>query len=910
MHHQLSVPSHGTKVQVQDLFGNMPVRVKQRPAIDNARRLREKEWDWLRKNVTGLLLAWDSPVHLTVQGSDKGQILRFKSPVPSQTLLETSPKSNIQHRSFDLAFIRDTLCTGVGMGLGDWKNWVKCSARTPYLTLRAIISLEPAPSKGTQFICLGLRYLTQDSEFDILYDHVNALFTSSAFGAQEELSDTHGEVNDRNGRDQHSKRNVFTRKQLKGGGKGVDKWPMFCIRIDSGFGESLPWRSDLDSVERANSLTSIIKVLEAMIIGYLSENHLRPGKPRTRKPKAPLRDLLSPANQRSLPPPIRFQPPCDTENVSVVEKLVSGPRTSGSSTKDFGDLADNVRLPKFPRTESHESRIDFSGWSRIKGSLNEHPSFARPDPNPIALKLASPQQCDVGQQIDDDKETQCHCSRVTPEILSPSLEIPVLHYSTDTIPATTGSGSGCADTTLAELGNCLHDCRHTDSGDVILTWTNPVSKADIRINARTGSVVKDRYKSQLQRSCTAEEPSLPSYQSVNNQKLQPSATSSTVKSLPVPLEGSWADVFLKSWDNPIFRRTEEAIPRVSELLTDFYGGRELRPGNDRFCHGFSKAALGTSSTSLAARLTKQDLGNAEVITQVDKKFILIKVALGSPVEIVDEIPLDSNHVIVLVDQHAADERIRVEDLLSDLCVRASPEPTQMMSTFGLCSHIKTTRLPKSIRFPVKASEIVLFEKNATYFAKWGILFNLDRPITGYLTSKPSHEANIVILTLPAAIAERCRVDVKHLTELLRNEVWKREESGTQEALHTNIPCKHKPNLQSSQPLKGAEKRESWPQLLTDCPQGILDMLNSRSCRSAIMFNDELTLEECETLVKRLATCVFPFQCAHGRPSMVPLVNFMGTAHFAHGALPGANKNRIGRGAVDFREAWMRSMNHT
>jgi len=39
-----------------------------------------------------------------------------------------------------------------------------------------------------------------------------------------------------------------------------------------------------------------------------------------------------------------------------------------------------------------------------------------------------------------------------------------------------------------------------------------------------------------------------------------------------------------------------------------------------------------------------------------------------------------------------------------------------------------------------------------------------------------------------------------------------------------------------------------------------------------MFNDVLTVEECRDLLRRLAACAFPFQCAHGRPSMVPLVD--------------------------------------
>jgi len=39
-----------------------------------------------------------------------------------------------------------------------------------------------------------------------------------------------------------------------------------------------------------------------------------------------------------------------------------------------------------------------------------------------------------------------------------------------------------------------------------------------------------------------------------------------------------------------------------------------------------------------------------------------------------------------------------------------------------------------------------------------------------------------------------------------------------------------------------------------------------------MFNDYLSLDDCKELVRKLSRCVFPFMCAHGRPSMVPLVD--------------------------------------
>lgn len=37
-----------------------------------------------------------------------------------------------------------------------------------------------------------------------------------------------------------------------------------------------------------------------------------------------------------------------------------------------------------------------------------------------------------------------------------------------------------------------------------------------------------------------------------------------------------------------------------------------------------------------------------------------------------------------------------------------------------------------------------------------------------------------------------------------------------------------------------------------------------------MFNDELSVDQCRDLVQQLSLCTFPFQCAHGRPSIVPL----------------------------------------
>lgn len=55
------------------------------------------------------------------------------------------------------------------------------------------------------------------------------------------------------------------------------------------------------------------------------------------------------------------------------------------------------------------------------------------------------------------------------------------------------------------------------------------------------------------------------------------------------------------------------------------------------------------------------------------------------------------------------------------------------------------------------------------------------------------------------------------------------------------------------------------------PPAVKKLLARKACRGAIMFNDELTHTQCSKLMQQLATCALPFQCAHGRPTLAPLL---------------------------------------
>ncbi|XP_029807348.1 DNA mismatch repair protein Mlh3 isoform X5 [Suricata suricatta] len=56
------------------------------------------------------------------------------------------------------------------------------------------------------------------------------------------------------------------------------------------------------------------------------------------------------------------------------------------------------------------------------------------------------------------------------------------------------------------------------------------------------------------------------------------------------------------------------------------------------------------------------------------------------------------------------------------------------------------------------------------------------------------------------------------------------------------------------------------------PLTVQKVLASQACHGAIKFNDGLSPEESYRLIEALSGCQLPFQCAHGRPSMLPLAD--------------------------------------
>jgi DNA mismatch repair protein MLH3 len=71
----------------------------------------------------------------------------------------------------------------------------------------------------------------------------------------------------------------------------------------------------------------------------------------------------------------------------------------------------------------------------------------------------------------------------------------------------------------------------------------------------------------------------------------------------------------------------------------------------------------TDTNDLSCRFSKDDLRNAKIINQVDRKFIACLFEDDSE----DRNGFVGGRALVFIDQHAADERVRVESFLRELC---------------------------------------------------------------------------------------------------------------------------------------------------------------------------------------------------------------------------------------------------
>jgi DNA mismatch repair protein MLH3 len=785
--HHAIYGQHGTRVTVRNLFGNLPVRVKQRSKVVEQKAENGRLWDHVKANVTGLLLNRLSTISLRARDADNRVVFAFNTS---------------DARPSRLTSMLNILTQANYISVQQWSSWVPASACTSSLSIKGAISLEPIPTRNVQFISLGARPLSADSTYNEIYDEVNRLFSLSSFGSVEDDSELDPKADKSFGTT--SKSNIQTKAR-----KGVDRCPMFHLHISFREGSASKFSEDR-VVDNETSIESIMGVLCAMITQWLSVHHFRPVRLR-QKQKDPGTSFVS-----------RVRSSGD-ERTAVLPRCLSQNSTSSSPSNQTKSTAARAifRTAKWPRMEptNRLQNCAFANWSRVKsGKAEFFDEQSAPKRLASSRAAADPLTSHTGGDVD------LHSKCVTSTRLSTQ--------------------------TLAQGALSISAPKEDGLGDDTLLWIDPVTKQTHVLNARTGCMIP------LARPRPASDPSATPLE----KPLVYSTTS--FRAAPMASTGSkttWLDGILKNWDNPVFKSSEQCIEQVFPKEPD--PNNVLHPSAQHRClHVGADTSLDMLPV-MTSRLSKDSLEGAEVVAQVDKKFILIKtlslVGAGTPEDA-------QQTLLVLVDQHAADERIRVETLFRQLCMPMTSNCSSYQSKLGYSAQVASTVLEKPIKFTISQHEQLHFTTHAERFAFWGILFDVETTnIPESLGASRETQDLLSVIALPPSISERCIMNTELLISLLRSTVWRY-------ASNSNLP--------SHPSMTRDTKPPDWVGRLATCPEGLVDMINSRACRSAIMFNDELDLHQCRKLIRNLAGCVFPFMCAHGRPTLVPLVEIGKAGH--------------------------------
>ncbi|KFZ57921.1 DNA mismatch repair protein Mlh3, partial [Podiceps cristatus] len=292
-------------------------------------------------------------------------------------------------------------------------------------------------------------------------------------------------------------------------------------------------------------------------------------------------------------------------------------------------------------------------------------------------------------------------------------------------------------------------------------------------------------------------------------------------------------LLLSEWDNPVFVPCPEIAVDVTSSQAD-------------------SLAVKIHNILYPYRFTKDMVHSMQVLQQVDNKFIACLINTRNE--------MDKNadgNLLILVDQHAAHERIRLEQLIADSYEKEA----------AACG--KKKLLSSSISPPLEIE--VTEEQRRLLRCCYKNLEDL-----GLELSFPETNSSLILVRkVPLCFIER-----------EANELRRKRQPVTKSIVEELI----QEQVELVQTTGGGARGT--------LPLTLLKVLASQACHGAIKFNERLTLEESCRLIEALSSCQLPFQCAHGRPSMMPLAD---TDHLQQEKQPKPNLARLRKMA----RAWHR-----
>lgn len=258
--------------------------------------------------------------------------------------------------------------------------------------------------------------------------------------------------------------------------------------------------------------------------------------------------------------------------------------------------------------------------------------------------------------------------------------------------------------------------------------------------------------------------------------------------------------------------------------------------------------------SSSQEFTRDDIRHAEVINQVDRKFIACRIpkrssSATSPYANGDGVS-EMDSVVVLIDQHAADERVRVERFLKELFLGFlySQERTGSNQSAG----VRTKELNPPLPVLLTQHEALTLERSQDareMLRKWGLEFaELSTQSSGMPDSdgvsgpgRSTGYAQVLVNSIPEVVSDKvCSLGRCFVCPIVRVDVGSRIERQLLQGDELRDLIKgFLGQIQSGElfsdaglvlPSEEDQDNFFWFKAVRHCPRGLLELVNSKACR--------------------------------------------------------------------------------
>ncbi|RYG57567.1 hypothetical protein EON66_00055 [archaeon] len=318
---------------------------------------------------------------------------------------------------------------------------------------------------------------------------------------------------------------------------------------------------------------------------------------------------------------------------------------------------------------------------------------------------------------------------------------------------------------------------------------------------------------------------------------------------------------------------------------------------------------GVSSTTGGTKLRRSMLMNLHVVGQVDKKFLVATQEVGRCPRQETDMSMHTGGTavpnaspifnVLLFDQHAVDERLRLEKMtriLFGACaldafdcptrfahrpLRESPIALDGLSFKAACGiHEAQCAYDVSAHFGrayLSPAATLLLEPHVAHAVTQ---FAPVADVWGWQV-RSTASGSIAVDTLPHFLDVNLSLDdlLQFVVDVAAQPYrWGSLKASLVARGEKQSTCTYAGDNAAASPTDLAAAAESAERIPWMCacfraglvPPAIMRVLHSKSCRGAIMFGDAVSRGVAERMLRELAACELPFQCAHGRPAAMPL----------------------------------------